>query len=419
MQQTLEKIGKQVFYKRLQQKMTQEELCQGICSVSYLSKIENGKIEASEEILQLLCTRLEIAVTDLRDVEEDVKGKLDEWLNALVHLDKPQVERIYEELQGEMKHVLDFEIINYYKLLYTRYLMMKRDLPAVEEELDKLKKVYKKYSPFQKMLYTYNKALLYSVQYKYTQALEYLLKTEAMAKELGYYETGIYYNLALTYSQMEIDHMTLYFANVALEGFKSEYKFRNIINCKFLIAFSYTRKKQYNEAMEIYNHIIREATSFADKDNILSIALNNIGYLYYRQKNYTKAKEYYIECLKYKKEEDMNYIDAMYELSLQCIQLGEIEEAAKWIEKGIIAARKDDRYKGMLYLLLSLRYKHFEERDVYKKFLEIEVVPFFKAEENIKDLKKIYLELAEYLEECSDFKESNRYYKLAINLLEE
>ncbi|PEO34122.1 XRE family transcriptional regulator, partial [Bacillus pseudomycoides] len=31
MQQTLEKIGKQVFYKRLQQKMTQEELCQGIC----------------------------------------------------------------------------------------------------------------------------------------------------------------------------------------------------------------------------------------------------------------------------------------------------------------------------------------------------------------------------------------------------
>ena len=82
------------------------------------------------------------------------------------------------------------------------------------------------------MLYTYNKALLYSVQYKYTQALEYLLKTEAMAKELGYYETGIYYNLALTYSQMEIDHMTLYFAN-ALEGFKSEYKFRNIINCKF------------------------------------------------------------------------------------------------------------------------------------------------------------------------------------------
>ncbi|MEH7457577.1 helix-turn-helix domain-containing protein, partial [Bacillus sp. JJ1127] len=165
MQQSLEKIGKQVFYKRLQQKMTQEELCQGICSVSYLSKIENGKIEASEEIVQLLCARLEIAVSDLRDVEEEVKEKLDEWLNALVHLDKEQVERIYKELQDEMKHVLDFEIINYYNLLYTRYLIMKRDLPALEEELEKLKKMYKKYSPFQKLLYTYSKALLYCMQY--------------------------------------------------------------------------------------------------------------------------------------------------------------------------------------------------------------------------------------------------------------
>ena len=45
--------------------------------------------------------------------------------------------------------------------------------------------------------------------------------------------------------------------------------------------------------MEIYNHIIREATSFADKDNILSIALNNIGYLYYRQKLYQGKRVLY------------------------------------------------------------------------------------------------------------------------------
>ncbi|AIK40466.1 MULTISPECIES: helix-turn-helix domain-containing protein [Bacillus] len=419
MQQTLEKIGKQVFYKRLQQKMTQEELCQGICSVSYLSKIENGKIEASEEILQLLCARLEIAVSDLRDVEEEVKEKLDDWLNALVHLDKQQVERIYKELQSEMKNVLDFEIINYYNLLYTRYLIMKRDLSALEEELEKLKKMYKKYSPFQKLLYTYSRALLYCMQYKYKQALEHLLKTESMAKEQGYYETGIYYNLALTYSQMEIDHMTLYFANVALEGFRNEYKFRHVINCQLLIAFSYIRKKQYSEAMGIYNHILREADSFADKDNIMSIALNNMGYLYYRQNNYEKAKEYYLEGLQYKKEEDLNYIDAMYEISLQCIQLKEFEEARGWIEKGISAARKDDRYKSMLHLLLILQYKYYGKKEVYKKFLEIEAVPFFKGEKNMKDLKKVYLELAEYFEESSEFQESNRYYKLAIMLLEE
>ncbi|KEK21622.1 tetratricopeptide repeat protein [Bacillus gaemokensis] len=419
MQQTLEKIGKQVFYKRLQQKMTQEELCQGICSVSYLSKIENGKIEASEEILQLLCTRLEIAVTDLRDVEEEVKEKLDEWLNALVHLDKQQVERIYNELQAEMQHVLDFEIINYYNLLYTRYLIMKRDLPALEEELEKLKKMYKKYSPFQKLLYTYSRALMYFMKHRYKASLECLIQAELMAKEQGYYETGIYYNLALVYSYLEIDHMALYFANIALEGFRSEYRFRNVINCQLVIAFSYIRKKQYSEALEMYNNILREAISFADKDIITSIALNNMGYLHYHKKDYKKAKEYYLQCLQYKKEEDFNYIDAVYEISLQCVQLQEFEEAREWIERGITAAKKDERYKSMLYLLLILQYKYFEKKEVYKRFLEVEAVPFFKTEENTKDLKKVYLELAECFEELLEFKESSRYYKMAVNLLEE
>ncbi|ABS20867.1 tetratricopeptide repeat protein [Bacillus cytotoxicus] len=422
MQQTLEKIGKQVFYKRLQQKMTQEELCQGICSVSYLSKIENGKIEASEEILQLLCTRLEIAVSDLRDVEEEVKDKLDEWLNALVHLDKPQVERIYKELQEEMNQVLDFEIINYYKLLYTRYLIMKRDLPALEEELEELKKVYKKYSPFQKLLYTYSRALMYFMKHRYKDSLECLVQTELMAKEQGYYETGIYYNLALVYSYLELDYMAIYFANIALEGFRSEYKFRNVINCQLIIAFSYIRKKQYDEALEMYNNISREAISFADKDVITSIVLNNLGYLYYHKKEYKKAKEYYLQCLQYKKEkkeEDLNYIDAVYEISLQCVQLQEFEEAREWIDKGIIVAKKDERYKGMLYLLLILQYKYFEKKEAYKRFLEAEAIPFFKAEENTKDLKKVYLELAECFEELSEFQESSHYYKLAVKLLEE
>ena len=331
--------------------MTQEELCQGICSVSYLSKIENGKIEASEEILQLLCARLEIAVTDLRDVEED-EGKLDEWLNALVHLDKPQVERIYEELQGEMKHVLDFEIINYYKLLYTRYLIMKRDFPAVEEELESLKRCTK--SIHHSRNYYIRIVKVYIIlQHKYKRALEYLTRTEVMAKEQGYHENGIYFNLALVYNELEVEHMTLHFANVAMEGFKNEYKFRYVINCQLLIALSYIQK-QYNEALSIYNNILREANSFADKENITAIALNNLGFLYYNLKDYAKAKDYYLQCLKYKKEEDLNYIDAVYEIALQCIELKEFEEAKDWIDKGIDIAKRDEKYKSMLYILLML-----------------------------------------------------------------
>ncbi|WP_020061258.1 helix-turn-helix transcriptional regulator [Bacillus sp. 123MFChir2] len=418
MQQNLEKMGKQIFYKRLQQKMTQEELCQGICSVSYLSKIENGKIEASEEILQLLCTRLEIAVSDLRDIEAEVKEKLEEWLTALVHLDKHKVEELYTELEAEMQQIVDFEIVNYYKLLYTRYLIMKRNIPALKEELEKLKKLYKKYSPFQQLLYQYSQALCYCLQHKWQEGLRFLIQTEIMAKEQDYYETGIYYNLALAYTHLEVPHLALHFANIAMEGFRNEYKFRNVINCQIIVALSYSEKGQYDEALKIYESILREADSFSEKDILRAMVLSNIGNVHYRKKQYEDAKKYYTKSLQYQKEDAVNYVDTLYEMALQCIHLEQLEEAKEWIDKGIASAKKDERGNTELYLLLMLRYKHFTEPSVYKVFLETEAIPFFKNTGNKKELKKVYIELAKYFDNSLRFKESNHYYKLAIEALE-
>lgn len=45
---------------RLRRQWSQEGLCRGICAVSYLSKIEQGKAEASPEVLRLLLERLDI-----------------------------------------------------------------------------------------------------------------------------------------------------------------------------------------------------------------------------------------------------------------------------------------------------------------------------------------------------------------------
>lgn len=50
--------------KRLERNWSQAGLCQGICAVSYLSKIEQGKTQGSREILELLFARLEIRWRD-------------------------------------------------------------------------------------------------------------------------------------------------------------------------------------------------------------------------------------------------------------------------------------------------------------------------------------------------------------------
>ena len=44
--------------RRQEREWSQAALCTGICEVSYLSRIERGKVEGSSEVLDLLFQRL-------------------------------------------------------------------------------------------------------------------------------------------------------------------------------------------------------------------------------------------------------------------------------------------------------------------------------------------------------------------------
>ena len=57
---------------RLGRDWSQAGLCKGICTVSYLSKIESGRAEPSEEILRLLLARLNLETN--REVEREAAG---------------------------------------------------------------------------------------------------------------------------------------------------------------------------------------------------------------------------------------------------------------------------------------------------------------------------------------------------------
>ena len=53
-------VGFIIRRERMRRDWSQDGLCRGICAASYLSKIEQGRVEASEDILRLLYERLEL-----------------------------------------------------------------------------------------------------------------------------------------------------------------------------------------------------------------------------------------------------------------------------------------------------------------------------------------------------------------------
>src|SRR5699024_4621124 len=91
-------IGPYIKLHRIKQEMTQSDLAEGIVSLSYLSKIENGKTEASPNVLSLLCTRLGIEINTEKD--SAIQRKCQEWYKMLFEVnEKYEIIEKYKELE--------------------------------------------------------------------------------------------------------------------------------------------------------------------------------------------------------------------------------------------------------------------------------------------------------------------------------
>lgn len=80
-------IGSAIKFKRRELHLTLEEGSEGICSVSYLSKLENSQIEASEKFIDALLDRFQISELNpdnIRQYEEDKNELIDAMIYRLI-----------------------------------------------------------------------------------------------------------------------------------------------------------------------------------------------------------------------------------------------------------------------------------------------------------------------------------------------
>ena len=91
---------------RIKRNWSQEGLCRGICAMSYLSKIEQGKAEASEEIIRALFARLELpwyGAEELPDAAATIERLYDMLLSGDVEGFSAERDS-FMPLAGKLKH---------------------------------------------------------------------------------------------------------------------------------------------------------------------------------------------------------------------------------------------------------------------------------------------------------------------------
>ena len=356
--------------KRTKLGWSMESLCKGICSVSYLSKLEKGNIEIKEDIIDALLKKLDI---NLEKDLDNIINKVDDFYNNFVlfsigdtSLNKDEIDKLLNS-----KYCLDGIIINAYQY---------------DKDVDKLKDYENFYNFRQKK--KYYQILVHKDFFDYHELLHLFPEIDSYSiianslYEKGEYAKSIpffiqYYEASC--KTCDIDNMIH-----ALFGLGSVYA------CLFDIK---TCIEKYNECLKL----IDKVNGSSLKDYIYY----NIGATYVELKDYDKAINY----LSKSNIKGFFY----YQKMALCYENSDIDKANEYLNKAYMC---NSKYAYLLdvikYRITNSNYIHDEEYETLLKgnITKVKkdlIAGFLPMQQN--DLLKYY--------------EENRRYKDAYKLLKE
>ena len=123
-------IGSILKYYRMKNNMTQAELCEGICSISHLSKIESNKYVPHIETINELFKRMNVEWEQEVNSYEYWKDKLETFIMHSVYYDLTSMDQVFKELSTQEDYLQSTDLVNRYELYKLRYLFIQTGYAA-------------------------------------------------------------------------------------------------------------------------------------------------------------------------------------------------------------------------------------------------------------------------------------------------
>ncbi len=409
-------VGSLIKLQRTKQNMTQGDLAKGIVSLSYLSKIENLKTEASPEIIQALCTRLGIQIDN--SLSTTIKEKCKEWYGMLFAAnDKEEIITKYEEIQELMDENLTENLLMF-EIHKVRYFLIIGEYDKAEEKIKQLNDIsgtfdnlhlfywYKFKGNYNSVIGEYNLALQ-----EYRQAEEKISKVDLEEKE----EADLLYAIAVTHSSLRKTLEAIDYARKALDVFMKEYNFNRCAQCHIILGISYRRIRMYANAIKNYNLALHLGELNKDKQLIL-LAHQNLGHLYFTKRDPKTAIKHFQAVLDDDKAHPDDNLYTIASLVSLFYSVENFEETRKTVNLGLKLLEEFGQYEQYkLYYYIIIAYDHLLKEE-YKEFEKLMINGFLPSLEKQKDYGNIaiYAELlASHFEKFNKYKDATKYYKVA------
>ncbi|PGL73090.1 helix-turn-helix domain-containing protein [Bacillus sp. AFS055030] len=399
--------GMMIFHHRKKLGWTQEKLSEGICSVSHLSKIENGTKEAGIETIELLLKKMRVEI-DENDSIEKVNGQLKRLWNSIERADYDSSKMLYEELINQEESINYTNISNDFCITIWRYYIFIEDLKMAKKKWKQLEIKRKKFSQYETIKYLFTLSIYYIKEKRYNDSLLVMDEVQEITPnlEIDFQEYCFY--RALVYSFINQTSLSMYFCNKAIPIFLQNNNIKRILDAKMLLALQLIKSKFLDRAEQFLIEILDSSAILSDKTIHMS-ALHNLGYLYYHSNQHKKAIKYYQEYLTNIQEGTEDYFLVISNIANNMMIMNDNETATKLLCKNLskIKDKNSASYIRMKVLLLEAKK---DEANLVKYLREVGL-PLWVQTNDYEKLIKYYDVVTNYYEKHESLEKQNMLYK--------
>ncbi|MBH0169205.1 helix-turn-helix domain-containing protein [Fictibacillus sp. 18YEL24] len=412
-------LGEKIRYFRRVKNLSQQELAAGICSVPYLSKIENGVTEPSEEIQRLLAERLGIRLHTKN--EKSIMQNYVDLFYSLYKRDYPTAKQKYENLFNLPSQSVEEDILT--KIFKSMYIMMTtQETHEVQEMLDEVAYIDDVIKGEKAFYYLLARSQLSFFIEEFEDAHSYALKAEKLLEEHRFqeWEKGyLLYLIGLTANQLFKSITALEYTQLALTIFEKTYFFKRCADCRIILAIVQTRIKNFDESIKQLLLAETIANSFGD-EVIKGIVYHNLGSIANHKGETEKAIELFARSLQAKEGEPfIAKIMTIYALIKSYEKTNQPEKGLQLLSTWMDQLKDNPIYRGyelhFLYYKDLFTYGKLNEQTV--QFMIKEMIPYFKKRNEWIFLAEYYPILGKYFEDHQKYKQASMYYSSAMEAM--
>ncbi|WJE55071.1 tetratricopeptide repeat protein [Bacillus cereus] len=415
-------VGERIRQIRIHKEFTQGELVCGICSITYLSRIENGQIKPSAPFLEEVAKKLEVDYNFLVDADhEDIEPKLLEICNRykndniISEKDLSSLELYVRDIDSILLLLKAYGVLIYYHSRNNNLLHVE---PIVTQASQVIPNQIDPEYTEDYIYYLMARGHYFYSKQDYMAAHEIYVKTESL---LGLEETpqhaSIYYNLCIVNKELYKDKSIsrLY----ARKAYGISLKFNleeKVINTLLMLALLYQLDELYDKALEC----LQQAELGVKNNNnsmYLPIISYNYGKIYQGLKDYTNAIKYFEESLQqseflHQKSQKIYTLRSLIEVHIECKDWKTVnkfmDEAFNFLSISDVSDAHVQLY-GFKGKISKLRGDYYG----YEKYMQ-KAIEMGLERKQYPLVSKLAHELGNYFFDNRAYKMSAKYLKISI-----